>query len=439
MKASCFFLLLLLAKFSVLSQTLYFPPVNNQTWETKSLEELGWCQEPVDQLLELLDQNGTKAFILLKDGKIVIESYFDSHTQDSYWYWASAGKTVVAFLTGLAQEKGFLSITDTTSNIIGQGWTSATVAKEEKITIWHQLTMTSGLDDGVEDNHCTDPQCLVFKANAGTRWSYHNAPYTLLEDVLESSTTLGLNQLTNQWLKEPPGMNGFFLKQGFNNVFFSNARSMARFGLLVLNRGNWDGFKVMEDLDYLDQMVSTSQDLNPSYGYLWWLNGKSSFMLPGLQFSFSGPMFPNSPSDLVVAAGLNGQLINVVPSQNLIWIRKGNAPDGSLVPVELNNIIWEQINKLGCTSSSNNFDSEIKETVIFPNPANDYIQIEAKSPIRRVEILDFVGKRLSVYEAEGGLRVDNARFSLPNMTPGAYIVLVYFKEGGFLTKKLIIN
>ncbi|MEZ5069123.1 MAG: hypothetical protein R2847_11860 [Bacteroidia bacterium] len=38
--------------------------------------------------------------------------------------------------------------------------------------------MTSGLDDGVPDNHCTYDSCLVYLADAGTRWAYHNAPYT---------------------------------------------------------------------------------------------------------------------------------------------------------------------------------------------------------------------------------------------------------------------
>lgn len=43
-------------------------------------------------------------------------------------------------------------------------------------------------------------------------------------------------------------MTGSFLPLGYNNVFYSNARSMARFGLLILNNGNWNGNQIMIDV-----------------------------------------------------------------------------------------------------------------------------------------------------------------------------------------------
>ena len=71
----------------------------------------------------------------------------------------------------------------------------------------------------------------------------------------------------------------------------------------------------MSDTNYFNQMLHTSQMLNESHGYLWWLNGKSSSMLPGSQFVFNGDITPNAPDDLVSALGKNGQIINVVPSE----------------------------------------------------------------------------------------------------------------------------
>ncbi len=41
--------------------------------------------------------------------------------------------------------------------------------------------MTTGLDDGVPDVDCMLPSCMIYKADAGTRWAYHNAPYTILD------------------------------------------------------------------------------------------------------------------------------------------------------------------------------------------------------------------------------------------------------------------
>ena len=143
------------------AQALYFPPIGSTQWDTISPNSLGWCQNNIDSLYQFLDVNNTKAFILLKDGKIVLENYFGGFAQNDPWYWASAGKTITSFMTGIAQQEGFLNITDTTSSYLGNGWTACSSAKEEKITIRNQLTMTSGLDDGVADPYCTLDTCLV--------------------------------------------------------------------------------------------------------------------------------------------------------------------------------------------------------------------------------------------------------------------------------------
>ncbi|MBM3430824.1 MAG: serine hydrolase, partial [Bacteroidetes bacterium] len=93
---------------------------------------------------------------------------------------------------------------------------------------------------------------------AGTRWAYHNGPYTLLGNVIENATGQTLNSYTTQKLKIPTGMTGTFYQVGYNNVFFSNARSMARFGSLILNKGNWNGNQIMTDTAYFNDMVNYS-------------------------------------------------------------------------------------------------------------------------------------------------------------------------------------
>ena len=228
----------LLTVFNLNAQSLYFPSTTGNTWETISPQNLGYCSDKIDSLYAFLDTNNTKAFILLKDGKIVLEKYFGTHTQNSLWQWASAGKTITSFMVGVAQQEGYLSINDTTASYLGKGWTNCTPEQEEKITILNQLNMTSGLDDGVTDPFCTDANCLIYKANPGSRWAYHNGPYTLLDGVIENATQQTLNSYTTLKLKNPTGITGAFVSVGYNNVFFSNARSMARFGLLILNKGN---------------------------------------------------------------------------------------------------------------------------------------------------------------------------------------------------------
>lgn len=402
------------------AQSLYFPPLSGNTWDTISPQTFNWCQEKIDSLYNFLDTNNTKAFILLKDGKIVLEKYFGTHTESSVWYWASAGKTITAFMTGIAQQENFLSISDTTSHYLGQGWTNCTPQQEEKITIRHQLTMTSGLDDAVADPYCTLDTCLLFMADAGTRWAYHNAPYTLLDGVIENATGTSLNTYTTQKLKNPTGMTGAFYTVDYNNVFFSNARSMARFGLLILNRGNWDGTQIMTDTAYFNQMVSTSQSINESYGYLWWLNGKSTFMVPDLQLVFPGFLCPHAPADMIAAMGKDGQFLNVVPGQNLIWLRMGESPDNLPVPFLLNDKIWEYINDLGCDTT--NITEHLNNTVqFFPNPVSDVLNISSATPVSKVEIYNLQGQVVKT------LCLENTETQIPvsELPGGTYFVKVF--------------
>ena len=88
------------------TDTLYFPPAGSAEWQTTTPASLGWNTNELNNLYSYLDSEHTKAFIILKDGKMVVEKYFGTFTADSLWYWASAGKTLTAFLTGIAQQDG---------------------------------------------------------------------------------------------------------------------------------------------------------------------------------------------------------------------------------------------------------------------------------------------------------------------------------------------
>ena len=324
---------------------MYFPPVTGIEWQTSSAASLGWNETELNNLYTYLEQKGTKAFLILKNGKLVTEHYFGSFTADSSWYWASAGKTMTALLIGIAQQEGILNISNKTSQYLGAGWTSLPLAKENLITVRHQLTMTTGLDDAVTpDNDCTSPSCLIYKGDAGTRWAYHNAPYTLLDKVVENASGTTYNNYFQQKIRNVIGMNGLWLKTGYNNVYYSNARSMARFGLLLLNKGKWDRTSILSDTNYFNAQVNTSQNLNLSYGYLTWLNGKASYRLPSLQLVFPGMMTPAAPADMYAALGKNDQKVYVVPSQNLVIIRMGeSAGNVQLAVSSFDNELWGKL------------------------------------------------------------------------------------------------
>lgn len=403
------------------SQSLYFPPLTGNTWDTVSPASLGWCQPELDSLIAYAGEKNSKALIILKDGKIVVEEYYGSFTMDSVWYWASAGKSLTAVLTGIAQQEGFLSIQDSTQAYLGTGWTSAPLPKEQLITVRNQLTMTSGLDDGVADPDCTIDTCLQYLADAGTRWAYHNAPYTLLDEVLQSATGMQLNAYFNQKLQLQTGMTGLYLPVGYNNVFFSKARSMARFGLLMLNDGNWNGMQVLTDTAFLNQMINTSQSYNLSYGYLWWLNGKASHMRPGIQFVFPGSIVPSASPDMYAALGRDGQIINVVPSLNLVMVRMGEVPFAGLsaVPAIFNDTLWQKLNLAMCSATSLP-ESQKPEISLYPNPVTEELNISFPGNAFSVRITDMQGRNMF---AEKNYR-DHSRVNVNSFASGMYLMHV---------------
>ena len=322
--------------------SMYFPPITGSTWETTPISTLGWNQNAVQALRDYLSQKNTKSFIILVNGKIALEEYFDGQTATDAWEWNSAGKTLVSATTGIAQQEGLLNISDKASDFLGKEWTSMPSDKENMITLRHLLTMTSGNDDSkqwvIKSN-------ITYVADAGTRWAYSNI-FQKLTDVVAAASHKDFEAYFNEKLKNKTGMDGYWNFGTIYTIYHSTARSMARFGLLALNKGKWNNEQILNE-SFFTESINTSQSINPSYGYLWWLNGKSKYMVPGEQTVFPGPLVPNAPADMYAAMGASDQRIYVIPGRKMVVVRMGDAanPDNRSFAVSgFDNELWAKIN-----------------------------------------------------------------------------------------------
>ena len=321
-------------------EAMYFPPNTGTTWETKTPESLGWNTANIAALNTYLSDKHSKSFIVLHNGKIVMEQYYNGHDAITPRYWASAGKTLTSTVTGIAEQEGFINSNNKVSDYLGTGWTSAPIAKENLITCKNLLSMNSGLDDSIGDD--VSAANLQYVADAGSRWAYHNV-YVKLQDVIAQATGQTWNNYFNTKLRDKIGMTGFWLPYQGLSVYSSDARSMARFGLLALAKGNWNGTQIINEA-YLNSASSTSQNINLAYGYLWWLNGKTSYHMPQSQLQIPGTLIPTAPSDMYCALGKNDQKIYVVPSKKLVIIRMGDAADTSNFALsDFDEILWQKI------------------------------------------------------------------------------------------------
>jgi CubicO group peptidase (beta-lactamase class C family) len=105
--------------------------------------------------------------------------------------------------------------------------------------------------------------------------------------------------------------------------YTTTARDLARFGLLILSRGAWNGHDLLRNPGYLARMLAPSQSLNPAYGLLWWLNGQARTRPAGGQLR-EGSLIPAAPPDLVAAQGALDRKCYVVPSLRLVVTRLGD-------------------------------------------------------------------------------------------------------------------
>ena len=328
--------------------TLYFPPADGP-WATVDPGDVGWDAAKLEAALDLAAERRSSGVVVLHRGRIMAERYWpvedpgpayanqrqgetaDGHPKEDV---ASVQKSVVAMLAAIAAERDLLTFDDGVSNHLGAGWTQAPAEQEAAISIRHLLKMTSGLT----------PQ-LAYEADPDTRWRYNTPAYHHLLRIIAGAANQDREVVTSDWLTGRIGMrDSGWAPRPWTDAdiavgFVTTPRDLARFGLLVQARGAWDGAAVVEDARAVDETTRPSQDLNPAYGYLWWLNGQSFRLGAAGAARNDGPLIASAPPDLVAAQGALDKKLYVVPSLDLVVTRLGDR--GSIDGSSFNHAFWD--------------------------------------------------------------------------------------------------
>jgi CubicO group peptidase (beta-lactamase class C family) len=299
----------------------------------------GWNVAALEEVAAYVQSQKTTGFLIVQDRKVIQENnwplpsdaatFAANFTHGTYSHGAlqedvaSAQKSFVAILAGVAIDKGLLDISKPASSYLGAGWSKASPDQETQITVRNLLEMNSGLTEG-----------LAYEAPAATKFFYNTPAYAMLKPILEKVSGKKLDDLTRQWLTEPLGMAETLWRErpaAFSGVgnptgLYTTPRDMARLGQLVLDRGKSPGGHRVISAAQLSVLFRRSPT-NPAYGRLWWLNG-STFALRPAGIRTEGAAIPAAPPDLVAALGAQDRKIYVVPSRKLIVVRTGQAaPD----------------------------------------------------------------------------------------------------------------
>ena len=306
--------------------------------------------ENESELYNYLKSKNTTSFLIAKKGEILLEYEFipkktiflsmmmqenliEGRSQEDV---ASIQKSFVSILIGLAQEKGYLKISDPVSKYL-EDWTRSNKEGVEDITIKHLLTMTSGLN-----------KTLDLSKYPGSEWQYTSRPYGQLLYILEFVTEKSIQDLSFDWLFSPLGLDETYWKKrdkrpmGFSTDssdygLVTTARDLLKFGDFILNGGEVGTNHIITDIDFFDDSFTQSQPHNPAYGYLWWLNNSDYFIKTSGKGK--GNLFPNAPKETILALGSGSKFLAIVPSQEMIVIRLGDRPKDS----NFINNLWKYI------------------------------------------------------------------------------------------------
>ncbi len=292
-----------------------------------------WADVDFTELDSFLAATNGEAFAIVEGGMTIHEWY---RTDSSYARdIASAQKSVLSLLVGRAGGDGLLTVDTEIDAILGTSWTPH--GQSAGITVAQLLTMTSGLDDD-----------LAVIAPPGTSWRYSDAFSTLFE-VLTTVTGRRLNDIASEWLFDPAGATSsvFYLRPSgqFSPIGLrSTVPDLLSIGRLVL-AGGPPGLAE----GWLNASFTASQPFNLSYGYLWWLFGGETYMLPGPRpTSLAGPIVPSAPSDMVAALGKDDQKLYISADLELVVARLGGSGSAKseFARSDFDNELWTRLTAL---------------------------------------------------------------------------------------------
>jgi len=292
----------------------------------------------VKALLDYVQSQKTTGFLILRDGKPILERNWpvpaDAGAFRAMAYEttadgalledvASQQKSFVSFLVAVATDKGLIDVDKPVSAYIGQGWSKASPEQEARIRVLDVLTMSSGLTTE-----------FGYAAAPGTTFLYNTPVYAITKKVLAAAAHQPLDVITKDWLTGPAGMSDTRWRQrpasmadvGNPTGLVTSPRDAARFGQLILDDGcTPDGRRLVSDAALRAMFIRSAT--NPAYARLWWLNG-SAYTIRPLERRVDGPLIPAAPADLIAALGALDRKIYVVPSLRLVVVRMGQAaPD----------------------------------------------------------------------------------------------------------------
>ena len=257
--------------------------------------------------------------ILVKNGTIVYEEYYNNFSYNTKFNTYSVTKSFTSALVGIALDQGLIGSID---DLIWSYFPNQTFENDspnkQKVAIKHLLMMTSGFDYGgdptlaptVEGSRAEYVLNRPVEYEPGTVWVYDSQAPSVLLKIIESQSNMTIDEFATEYLFDPLQIKNALWTKDESDLAFGGfglylaPRDMAKLGQLYLQGGVWNGERIVSEswvnestTDSMDSDVKFVYSTVPTegYGYLWWIY-----------------------EDYYVASGLHGQRVIVNPEQDYV-------------------------------------------------------------------------------------------------------------------------
>ncbi|MDB4088239.1 beta-lactamase family protein [Flavobacteriales bacterium] len=285
-----------------------------------------------DTLVKELEAYKSAGFLIVKDGKILNEEYFNGYNSTSLTNSFSVSKSILTLLLGKSLEDGFIESLDDPITKYLPEFKDDTLA--QYCTVGDLSAMTAGYDWSESYYLPLNPTAKAyygrdivdqmlsrgFIKESGKEFKYLSGVTQLLGIVISRAIKKDLSGYLSEKFWKPMGMSkesywALDDEEGMEKAYccmYSNVRDFAKFGQLILDNGKWNGTQLI-DSSFVALMKTPNhkafiQKTQPIYGYSLWLD-----------YDYKTPFYS--------LIGHLGQYVAIIPSENMIIVRLGENRD----------------------------------------------------------------------------------------------------------------
>ena len=305
-------------------------PFEAYTWESSSPGNEGMDAVLLDSAITRASDHGfVDALLVIRNGRIVAEAYYNGFTKDHPHNIKSVSKSMLSAIAGLVLDGPYgLDLEEKMLDYFPEYNSGGLDPRKQDISIKHLLTMRMGIERESHNNYSVYSELYQSQNwikrtieyplinDPGDRMRYNTFITHLLSGVISKATGQGTDQFARRELFAPMGIDIDYWEKDPQGICFGGnsmhvtPREMAVFGLLYLQNGRLRGEQIIPG-EWVEQSLSPSTDFdhpnewgsweNYNYAHLWWLG------------QFSG-------YDSFMGYGYGGQFVIVFPELHLIVV-----------------------------------------------------------------------------------------------------------------------